>query len=81
MDQRDLDVVTLSEQLKSLYGDDVYNVALQRALAMATRNTIAPARGGNEADTVGNDSKRACLTTEAVLAAVHTEFLRLVRPH
>ena len=37
------DVAALGERVKCLYGEDVYKVTLQRALAMATRNTLARA--------------------------------------
>jgi hypothetical protein len=80
----DLDVAALGERVKSLYGEDVYKVTLQRALVMATRNTIAAAAESNEVSPEarpGIDSIETALTSEAVLSALQTEFLRLVRPH
>ena len=80
----ELDVAELGERVKSLYGQDVYKVTLQRALVMATRNTIAVAADTNEAcpdARPGIDSVRTALTSEAVLSALQTEFLKLVRPH
>jgi hypothetical protein len=80
----DLEVAELGERVKCLYGQDVYQVTLHRALVMATRNTIASATDTNDARhdvRVGCESVETALTTEAVLSALHTEFLKLVRPH
>jgi hypothetical protein len=80
MDVHDVDVVALGERVKSLFGEDVYKVTLQRALAIAARNTIAPAAVIGETGP-NADSVPIGLTTDAVLFALHTEFLKLVRPH
>jgi hypothetical protein len=37
MEMGDVDVVALGERVKSLYGEDVYQVTLQRALTLRTR--------------------------------------------
>jgi hypothetical protein len=80
----DLDVAALGEQVKALYGEDVYELTLRRALTMATRNTSAAAPDTNAAfrdASSGIDSMQTSLTTEAVLSALHAEFFKLVRPH
>ena len=76
-------VAALGERVKSLHGEEVYQVTLQRALAMATRNIAPPADTGEACPDVcpGFDSVRTTLTSEAVLSALQTEFLKLVRPH
>jgi hypothetical protein len=79
-----IDVAALGERVKSLYGEDLYKVTLQRALAMATRNTIAPTAETDEACRdvrSGIDSVQTAVTTEAVLSALHADFLKLIRPH
>jgi hypothetical protein len=80
-----LDIAALGERVKCLYGEDVYKVTLQRALAMATRNTLAPAAHSTQAcpdARSGIDSgQTTTLTSEAVLSALQIEFLKLVRPH
>ena len=66
----DVDIHVLGEQVKAVHGDDVYIATLQRALAIATRNSVT-----------GVDVSHGPLTTDAVLHAVRTEFLKLLRPN
>jgi hypothetical protein len=79
VDLSDLDVHELGERVKALDGDDVYDATLQRALAIATRNTV-PASGEAEdvspAVSVGPDLPARALTSDAVVAALRTEFLK-----
>ena len=62
----ELDVRELGERVKSLHGEAVYGSTLQCALAIATRNAV---------------ESPSAPTNEAVLSALRTEFLKLVRPH
>ena len=80
----DLDVAALGEQVKSLYGDEFFQFVLQRGLAMAIRNTLASATYTKDAcpeSGGGVEAVQKALTTEAVVSALRTEFLRLIRPH
>ena len=73
MDLSDLDIHELGERVKALHGDEVYDATLARALAIATRDSVTSspsAAGASDA-----------LTTDAVVAALRTEFLKLLRPH
>ena len=66
----DVDIHVLGEQVKAVHGDDVYIATLQRALAVATRNSVS-----------GVEASHGPLTTDAVLHAIRTEFLKLLRPN
>ena len=84
MDLDDLDVTELGERVKTLYGEDVYEATLQRALGTATRTLLAslplPRRDGPDAS-AGAGRRTAELTNDAVVAALRAEFLSLLRPH
>ena len=62
----ELDVRELGERVKSLHGEAVYGFTLRCAFAIATRNAV---------------ESPSAPTNEAVLSALRTEFLKLVRPH
>ena len=84
MDLSELDVHELGERVKALHGDEVYQAALARALAIATRNSVRSASDASESrpDTPGaGPSPPGSLTTDAVMAALRTEFLKLLRPN
>ena len=66
MHVEEFDVRELGERVKSLHGEAVYGFTLQCALAIANRRAV---------------ESRSAPTNEAVLSALHTEFLKLVRPH
>ena len=84
MHLNDLDIHILGENVKALHGDDVYIATLQRALAVATRKSVRPseaAQGPCPAARHGVEVSEGALTTEAVLDALRTEFLKLLRPN
>lgn len=78
MDLSDLDIHELGERVKTLHGEDVYEATLARALAIATRNSVDAAEVRSSAP--AGEGQRA-LTSEAVVAALRTEFLKLLRPN
>ena len=84
MDLSDLDIHELGERVKALYGEDVYDATLARALAIATRNSVPSAADENESGAdapAGVEFPQDALTTDAVVAALRTEFLKLLRPN
>ena len=84
MDLSDLDIHELGERVKSLHGDDVYEATLARALAIATRNSAPIPPDAKEAHPdapAKAELPQSALTTNAVIAALRTEFLKLLRPH
>ena len=83
MDLSNLDIHELGERVKALYGDDVYDATLARALAIATRNSV-PFSNENEPEAdahAGVEFPQDALTTDAVVAALRIEFLKLLRPN
>ena len=80
MKQSDLNVHELGDRVKALYGDEVYQATLARALAIATRDSVASGESKPDAPGVAA-SPHGALTTDAVLAALRTEFLKLLRPN
>ena len=73
MDLSDLDLHELGERVKALHGEAVYDDTLARALAIATRDSATSSPSAADASDA--------LTTDAVVAALRTEFLKLLRPH
>ena len=76
----DLDVHELGDRVKALHGDEVYQATLALALAIATRNRVPLGKSTPNAPGEAASPHNA-LTTEAVLAALRTEFLKLLRPN
>jgi len=66
MHRADVDIHVLGEQVKAVHGEDVYTFALHRALTMASRNSCRTSE---------------VLTNDDILAAVRTEFVKLLRAH
>jgi len=84
MQLHDLNIHELGERVKSFHGDDVYSTTLQRALAIATRNSVPVSRSAKAecpAAPADVEEPQVALTTEAVVAALRTEFLKLLRPN
>jgi hypothetical protein len=84
VDLSDLDIHELGERVKALYGDDVYDATLARALAIATRNSVPSTADANApgADAPAEvELPQGALTTDAVVAALRIEFLKLLRPN
>jgi hypothetical protein len=65
MDPSEVDIHMLAEKVKAAHGEHVYTFALQRALAIASGNSIRTSEA---------------LTNDGVLAAVRTELMKLLRP-
>ena len=78
MELSNLDVHELGDRVKALHGDEVYRATLARALAIATRNSVDAA--GMRSRSRAGEVQRA-LTSDAVVAALRTEFLKLLRPN
>ena len=78
MDLNDLDIHELGERVKALHGEDVYDATLARGLAIATRNSVEA--GESRSSPVAGDLQGA-LTSAAVMTALRTEFLKLLRPN
>ena len=78
MNLDDFDLYEVGEKVRALHGGDVYKAAVHRALAVAIRNT----RNDASPDTpAALELQTMALTHDAVVAALRTEFLKLVRPH
>jgi hypothetical protein len=83
VDLDDLDVTELGERVKTLYGEDVDEATLQRALGTATR-TLArfPSVTQRSPDASARVRRpTAELTNDAVVAALRAEILKLLRAH
>jgi len=73
-----LDLNEFGERVRALDGGDVYEATVQRALAIAIRNTVSAA---SPHTAEGAELQTQALSTDAVVASLRTEFLKLLRPH
>ena len=78
MNLDDLDLDAFGGKVRAMHGADVYEATVQRALAMAICNTSNDRFPDMHS---GTERQTSSLTNDAVVAALRSEFLKLVRPH
>jgi hypothetical protein len=80
-DYEDVGVSELGERVKAVHGEDVYQAAMQRALAIVHRTAFPVDPRTLQDDPAVRQNPTKVVMADALVVALRSEFLKLLRPN